>query len=226
MIISKDATISKFAAIGDHVKVNEPLVIWSDPHDEEDVDVLSRTLGSDVDVSEFGRRSLKSNTTGTIADIRLYRTNDLDELSPTVQKIFKAYEKPIHELKKELEDHKISTTELPADYKLDLTGKLKKARDSFLVEFFVEFLDTIAVGDKITYYAANKATIDTIIPEDKAPYTDFRPKEPIDAFVSVTSVDKRMVSSTLIYGSLQKLLIEMDRSVKDILGISYDETEA
>ena len=45
-------------------------------------------------------------------------------------------------------------------------------------------------------------------------------------FVSVTSVDKRMVSSTLIYGSLQKLLIEMDRSVKDILGISYDETEA
>ncbi len=223
--ISKDADIMKFAKIGDEVKVNDPLVIWSDPHDEEDATALARALGSTAEeVSEFGRRSLKANTTGRIADIRLYRTNDIDEMSPSVQKIFKAYEKPISDLKKELVANGIETNELPADYKLELSGKLKKAKDAFFVEFFIEFLDTVAVGDKIVYFSANKAVIDAIIPKEKAPYTDFRPKEPVDAFVSVTSIDKRMVTSTLIYGGMQKLLVELDRSIKDILGIPYDET--
>jgi hypothetical protein len=223
--ISKDADIMKFAKIGDEVKVNDPLVIWSDPHDEEDATALARALGSTAEeVSEFGRRSLKANTTGRIADIRLYRTNDINEMSPSVQKIFKAYEKPISDLKKELVANGIETNELPADYKLELSGKLKKAKDAFFVEFFIEFLDTVAVGDKIVYFSANKAVIDAIIPKEKAPYTDFRPKEPVDAFVSVTSIDKRMVTSTLIYGGMQKLLVELDRSIKDILGIPYDET--
>ena len=227
MIISKDATIYKIANVGDEVKVNDPLIIWSDPHDEEDADTLARALGTSTDeVSEFGRRSLKSSTTGRIADIRLYRTVDIDEMSPTLQKIFTNYERPIKKLKAQLKADNIDTNELPADYKLDATGKLKKARDGFLVEFFVEFLDTVGIGDKIVYFSANKAVIDNIIPESKAPYTDFRPEEPVDAFVSVTSIDKRMVSSTLVYGSLQKLLIELDRSVKDILDIPYDKTQA
>lgn len=227
MIISKDATILKFCTKGSTVKVNDPLVIWSDPHNEEDVDALSRTLGSEADlITEFGRRSLRSNVTGTIEDIRLYRTTEISDMSSSVQKIFRNYEKPITELKKELEANKIDTSELPANYKLDTTGKLKKARDSFLVEFFVGFLDTVAVGDKITYFSANKAVIDSIIPEDKTPYTDFRPKEPIDAMMSVTSCNKRMVNSILIYGALQKLLIELDRSCKDLLDIPYDETQA
>ena len=227
MIISKDATIYKIANINDEVKVNDPLIIWSDPHDEEDADTLARTLGTSTDsISEFGRRSLKSSTTGRVADIRLYRTVDISDMSPTLQTIFRNYEKPITALKKQLQADGIDTNELPADYKLEPTGKLKKAREGFLVEFFIEFLDTVGVGDKIVYFSANKAVIDNIIPESKAPYTDFRPKEPVDAFVSVTSIDKRMVSSTLVYGSLQKLLIELDRSVKDILNIPYDETEA
>ena len=227
MVISKDATILKFCSKGTEVKVNDPLVIWTDPHNEEDVDALARTLGSEADlISEFGRRSLKSNVTGKIEDIKLYRTTEISEMAPSVQKLFKAYEKPITELKKELEANGIDTNELPANYKLDTTGKLKKAKDSFLVEFYVGFLDTVAVGDKITYFSANKAVIDSIIPIDKTPYTDFRPKEPIDAMMSVTSCNKRMVNSILIYGALQKLLIEMDRSCKDILNIPYDETQA
>lgn len=227
MIISKDATIYKIANINDEVKVNDPLIIWSDPHDEEDADTLARALGTSTDsISEFGRRSLKSSTTGRVADIRLYRTVDISDMSPTLQTIFRNYEKPITALKKQLQADGIDTNELPADYKLEPTGKLKKAREGFLVEFFIEFLDTVGVGDKIVYFSANKAVIDNIIPESKAPHTDFRPKEPVDAFVSVTSIDKRMVSSTLVYGSLQKLLIELDRSVKDILNIPYDETEA
>ena len=80
------------------------------------------------------------------------------------------------------------------------------------------------IGDKVVYYSANKAVEKALIPEGKEPYTDFRPNEPIDAFVSGTSIDKRIVSSTLIIGGLQKLMIELDRSVKDIMGIPYDDS--
>ena len=118
----------------------------------------------------------------------------------------------------------IPTSELPATYKLDQTGKLKNV-DGVLIEFFIQYKDIIASGDKITYYSANKATIKNVIPMEDAPYTDFRPNEPIEAFVSQTSIDKRMVTSTMIYGSLQKLMVELDRSVKDMAGIPYDDSK-
>lgn len=82
----------------------------------------------------------------------------------------------------------------------------------------------VVKSDKVVYYSANKAVEKNIFPEGLEPYTDFRPNEKIDAFVSEISIDKRMVTSTLIYGSLQKLMIELDRSVKDIMGISYDDS--
>lgn len=82
----------------------------------------------------------------------------------------------------------------------------------------------VVKSDKVVYYSANKAVEKNIFPEGLEPYTDFRPNEKIDAFVSEISIDKRMVTSTLIYGSLQKLMIELDRSVKDIMGIGYNDS--
>ena len=66
--------------------------------------------------------------------------------------------------------------------------------------------------------------IKSIIPQELAPYTNSRPNEKIDSFVSVTSIQKRIVASTLILGSLSHLMIELDRSVKDIMGIPYDDS--
>ena len=114
---------------------------------------------------------------------------------------------------------------MPSTYKLDPTGKLKKAEEAVLIEFYLEYTDSVAVGDKIVFAVANKAIIKQIIPDNLAPYTDFRPNEPIDTMVSQISIDKRLVTSSLIQGGVNKLLIEMDRSVKDILGIKYDESK-
>lgn len=224
--IDKDANIFKIVKIGDEVDVDDALIVWQDPHDEEDANVLLRIMGNDQEtVSELGRKTVRSEIAGKIVDIKIYRTVDIDQLSPSLQKIVKTYEKPISELKKKLESEGLDTNELPANYKLAPTGKLKKAQDAVFFEFFVEYTDIIAVGDKITYYSANKATIKNVLPQELAPTTDFRPHEPIEAFVSQTSIDKRMVTSTLVYGSIQKLMVELDRSVKDMLGIKYDDSQ-
>ena len=223
-VIDKEAIVYDIKKIGDHVEVEDPLIIWQDPHEDEEANTLLRVMSADTEISEFGRKSIKSELSGTIVDIKIYRTVELDELSPSLQKIVKQYEAPIKQLQKKLKEEGIDEY-LPATYKLEPTGKLKRAQEAILIEFFLEYKDTVAIGDKIVYFAANKATIKNIIPEENTPYTDFRPNEKIDAFVSQISIDKRVVNSIPINGAINKLLIEMDRNVRDILGIPYDDSK-
>lgn len=225
-ILDKDTNIFNVVKVGQEIEQGDPLLIWQTPYDEEEVNALLKALANDKEaLSELGRHTVKSEVTGRVAGIKIYRTTEITELSDSLKKLVKQYERPIGELKNKLADEGIEFSDLPANYPLDATGKLKKAYDSILIEFYIEYTDILGVGDKITYNAANKAIISKVIPEDKEPTTDLRPNEPISAFVSVTSIQKRMVQSTVTYGSLQKLMIELDRTCKDMAGIPYDDTE-
>ena len=229
VVLMYDATLDKtteilhMAKIGDKVECGDPLMIWQAPFDDEDARQLMKSLTGE-DVSELGKKKLKSEVTGIVKGIKIFRTIELDDMSESMKKIVTAYEKPLVAMEKKLKENGINTSQIPAHYSLPPSGKLKKAQNAIVVEFYVEYKDTVGIGDKIVYFAANKAVEKNIIPLGKEPYTDFRPNESIDAFVSEVSIDKRMVTSTIIYGSLQKLMIELDRSVKDIMGIPYDDS--
>jgi len=134
------------------------------------------------------------------------------------------YERPIKQKAKVIKDNGLNISNLPAHYKLPPTGKLKKAQDAILVEYYVEYLDTVGIGDKIVYFDANKGVEKSMIPKGKEPYTAFRPNEPVDAFVGDVSISKRIVGSIPLVGALNKAMIELDRSVKDIMGIKYDDS--
>ena len=221
--IQADAVMYKFAKVGDHIQVGDSLAIWMPPFDDEAADLLLKNLSSE-DVTELGKHVLSSEVTGTVTSVKIYRTVETEELSDSLRKIVDNYEKPLIALDKKLRSKGIDISQIPAHYKLPPVGKLKGKDKGILIEFYVEYLDTVGVGDKVVYFSANKAVEKSLIPENLEPYTEFRPNESIDAFVSETSIDKRMVTSTLIYGSLQKLMIELDRSVKDIMGIPYDDS--
>lgn len=225
-VIEKDAIIYKMAKVGDKVNVEDPLLIWQDSFEEEDVSVILRVMGQDtLETSELGRKVIKSKTTGTVVGIKIFRTCDTTEMSDDVRKIVREYEAPIKELKKKLESEGISSKTLPATYALPAVGKLKKAEDAVYIAFYIQHDDIVGIGDKIVYFAANKAVIKNVIPDELAPYTDFRPNEPVSAFVSVVSINKRMVTSTLINGALNKLMVELDRKCKDMAGIPYDDSK-
>ena len=210
--------------VGDHVEVNDNLLIWMPPFDDEGADLVLKNLNFD-EISDLGKRSLSTEVTGTITKVAISRTVDVEELSDSLRKIVEEYEAPLIEREAIYRENNIDISQIPAHYKLPPIGKLKGKEDGVLIEFYVEFLDTVGVGDKVVYFSANKAVEKNVIPEGLEPYTAFRPRESIDAFVSEVSIDKRMVTSTLIYGSLQKLMIELDRSVKDIMGIPYDDSQ-
>lgn len=225
-VIEKDAIIYHIAKVGDYVNVEDSLLVWQDSFEDEDVSVILRVMGQDaLQTSELGRKTIKSKTTGTVVGIKIFRTCSLDSMSEDVRKIVNQYEAPIKDLKKKLESEGIDTKTLPATYALPPVGKLKKAEDALYIAFYIQHDDIVGIGDKIVYFAANKAVIKNVIPDDLAPYTDFRPNEPVSAFVSVVSINKRMVTSTLINGALNKLMVELDRKCKDMAGIPYDDSK-
>ena len=225
-VVNMDARVFKIAKVGDHIEASDDLLIWEDAFDDEDSNDIMDSLASNADgnYSDLGKRKLKSEITGTLKGIKIYRTCNLDTMSESVRKIVTDYEKPIKEIAKVAEKYNISKSKIPASYNLAPTGKLKKAQNAIYIEFFVEYLDTVGVGDKVVYNAANKAVEKSIFPEGLEPYTSFRPHEIVDAFVSEVSIDKRLVTSSIISGALNKLMIELDRSVKDIMGIPYDDS--
>ena len=225
-VIDKDCNVFYMAKVGDHVEPEDNLFIWQSAFDDEEANRLSRSLSQDiVNDSELGKKTIKSNVTGTIVDIKIYRTVDVKDLSPSLQKIVKNYEAPIKELKTKMDAEGIDSTSLRSNYKLDPAGKLKKAQEAILVEFYLQYEDVVAVGDKLCFMTANKCIVRDVLPNNLAPYTDFRPNEPIQTVISQVAVDKRLVTSTLVLGSINKLLVELDRSCKDILGIKYDDSK-
>ena len=225
-IVDKDSTVFEIAKVGSHIEASDRLLMWEDAiEDEESQELVQNLKYGDLDISDLGKRKLICDVTGTLVGVKLYRTVELDELSPSLRKIVATYEKPIKEMEKKLKENNINPKVLPAHTNLPPTGKLKKSQQAVFIEFYVEYFDTVGVGDKIVFFSANKAVEKNIFPVGKEPYTDFRPNEKIDAFVSEVAIDKRMVTSTLITGGINKAMIELDRSVKDILGIPYDDSK-
>ena len=221
--LDKQTQIISMKKIGDPVEAGESLMVWLSPFEDEEANSLMKSL-TDEEVSELGKKRLNSEVTGVVKGIKIYRTVELEDMSDSLRRVVNNYEKPLRALYDKLKEANLDVSQIPAHYILPATGKLKKARNSVLIEYFVEYKDTVGVGDKVVYFSANKAVEKNIIPLGKEPYTEFRPNESIDAFVSEVSIDKRMVTSTIIYGALQKLMIELDRSVKDIMNIPYDDS--
>ena len=161
-----------------------------------------------------------------MVDIRIYRTCEISELSPSLKKLVNAYEKPIKEKKAALEKHGLETYQLPATYKLPATGKLKNCEDGIMIEFCQQYTDVPAIGDKIVWYSANKGVNKALFPEGLEPYTELRPNEVIDGLITNTSINGRMVCSIGEVGALNKLMIELDRTCKEMLGIPFDDSKA
>jgi hypothetical protein len=224
-ILDQNSILYSIAKVGDHIEAGHPLMIWQSPFEDEDANQLIKQLSDKGEVSELGKRKLNSNVTGTVVGIKIYRTAEIEEYSESLQKIIKEYEKPLNALDKKLKANNLDTSQIAAHYVLPATGKLKKAQNALLIEIYVEYLDSIGIGDKIVYYSANKAVEKNIFPEGKEPYCDYRPNEKINAMLGESSIMKRMVCSIMHVGATNTLVLELARSVRDILGIPYDDSE-
>lgn len=225
IVVMKDIKLSPMSNVlmiakkGQKVVEGEPVLIFQNAFDEEDANLLLRNLNNeDGDVTEIGRQIIKSKITGIISDIKIYRTCEIDELSDSLKKIVTSYEKNIKVIKK-IADQASNETHFDATYKLPQVGKLKNV-DGVLIEIYMRYHDKLSVGDKLSSNA-NKNVLMHIYSDNDAPYTDFRPNEQIDLLNSCSAIDGRMITSIIKIGALNKVMIELHRSVCDIMGVPW-----
>lgn len=219
--LSKNTNILNMVNIGDPIQEGDPLVIFQDAGDEEYIAQLLDTLNTDKDSMGIGSIPVKSPITGVVKDIKVYRTIDLNEMQPSLRKYTNKLESKGKALNKVATENKVTDSYKYKVDKLEATGKLKKAADSVVFEFYLEYEDKMSVGDKMIYLDAVKGVIKKVIPKEETPNTDFRPNEGVHSLLAKASLDARMVTSVQLVGSINKVLIELDRSIKDELGIPW-----
>ena len=229
IVVCKDVTLAAATNIlylvkkGQAVTEGDPILIFQNAYDDKDANILLKNLNDeDGDVSEIGRQVVKSKVTGRISDIKIYRTCDIDEnMSDSMNKIITDYERNINKLKKVANSCVNSdSVQLTEAGKLPPVGKLKHV-DGVRIEIYMEYHDKLSVGDKISNLNANKNIIMSQYSNEDAPYTDFRPNEPIDAVSSCSAIDGRMICSPFLVGALNKLMIELWRKCCDIYSVKW-----
>lgn len=222
--LAKDSNVYYMVQKGQKIKEGESLIIFQNAFDDKDVNILLKNLSDDEDeISDLGRRPKKSHIEGVVEDIKIYRTCEKEEMSESLRKIVNKYEKPISDRKKILAKYNVEDInyKLPADYKLEQTGKLKNVNDGLIIEFYLKYEDEMAIGDKLVYYSALKGVVKDIFPLGDEPRSEYRPDEIIGSLLSIGSVNARMVTSVLVLGGINKGLIELDRHIKDMCGIKW-----
>lgn len=195
----------------------------SEFEDSEATDVISKIIEKNSGdkskelMDELGKILIKSKVTGFIQDIKVYSTVEPSEMSPSLRKFVEENSSKVTALK-----NKINGFNTPKIEVLPPIGKLKGAEGKVLVELYIKYIDNMSIGDKLVYFSALKGVVKTIFPKGQEPYSEFRPNETVHSFLPVGSVNARMVSSVLVHGAINKVLIELDRKVKDIMGIKWD----
>ena len=223
--LAKTTNVFNMVKPGDLVQEGDPLMIIQNTFEDNDVNILLKNLVDDEDtVTSLGRIPIKSHNTGVIEDIRISRTCDLEGMSPSLKKIVSEYERKENRKANQISKYDKDLAKQYKVDKLDQDGKLKNVEDGVLIEIYVNYKDDFSVGDKLIFLGAQKGVAKEVIQAGYEPRSSYRPEEPIEALASMISFDKRMCTAPLIYTLMGKGLVELDRQVKDIMGIKQDYT--
>jgi hypothetical protein len=232
--LSKDAYVYDMVKIGDKVKAGDTLIKFDNTHDDPDVVAFLNSMREKMS-EEQANEMIESNSTikkakysGTVVDIKIYSTVELEELSPSLKKIVSDYYDTLNDKNKLLtkysnpDDCKYYKsgqliTESAVKVQPDYQGKIKgsKVDDGVLIIFFTEFKDRMGKGDKLASEFALKSINSHVIDGGLEPYSEFSPDEDIDLIVAPLSISARKTPSIFLAMFGNKALIEAKRHLED-----------
>lgn len=219
-LLSKDCNVLNILKKGDKVSEGDPLIVYQNAYDDEDVNAILKMMAGDSFINEFGRSFVKSKITGYIEDIEILRTCDTSEMSPSLQKIINDYEKPITAMKKKIAKYDPDAIgDLPADYALPATGRLKNCEDKVKIIFYLSYKNKMTVGNKLTYFSPLKGVVKDIFPKGEEPVSSYRKNEKVHSFLSLSSPMGRMTISPFMNGGINKAMIELANHCREIMGL-------
>ena len=165
VVVGKNSNVFDIRKIGDHVSIGDPLMSFDTSFEDSELNKMLAKL-SEKDrktLDENSSNVIKSKYAGTIIDIKIYSTVELDDLSPSLQKIVKTYYNNIDSKKRFVskydQDPKSSSivkcgmllNDSSEKVNTNMYGVLRgqKVEESVLIEFYIEHGDVMGVGDKL-----------------------------------------------------------------------------
>ena len=161
--IGRNANVDHIVNVGDTVHVGDILVSFETSYQDDQLNKFLASVGDELkeEIKSLGKIPIKSKYSGVIEDIKIYSSVDLDELSPSLQKIVKSYYDRINKKKKLISKYDKSEGIIKAGMLLNEPtekikptpdGKLKgrEVFDGVLIEFYIKYYDSIGIGDKLT----------------------------------------------------------------------------
>lgn len=222
-ILKGDSTVSFIAKEGQRIKTGDPLLIFENAFDDESMNSILNKIGNDFseEIKDLSKNVFKCKYTGRVVKINIYYNAEVEEYSESIQKILKQYiakGKSKRKIIQSIKGNGFDSINCPIIEKQNDT-KIKGVEigeKGILFEFYIEYEDSLGIGDKITYNTALKTIISNIIPKDEEPYSELHPDEKIDAVLSPLSIVSRMTVDVFMDGFINKALIELKRECKEI----------
>ena len=219
--LDKNTNVYNVVNIGDPIQEGDPLLIFQDAFEEKEANELLKNITDDnaEALSDIGRKRVRSKVTGIVRDIKVLRTVDIEKLSSSLQELVKKHNSKIEKLKSVMRKNNIDEEyTLQSTDKLPQEGKLK-ALEGVRIEFFIEVHDKFGIGDKLVFSQALKGVNSYIVPKGQEAFSEYRPEEHVNAFLTISGVMGRMVPSAFLQGYMNKFIIELTRQVQEELGI-------
>jgi len=219
--LPKSINLLKYNKVGDHVFKYDSLMVFEESEDDYTAELLSNLGEVDESVLASAKQMPKSNSTGTIVDMKVYFSTPLEELSESLYAFVKEWSKTVNKNKKFHEQNGISTTILDSSLKVTkptqmgsssrINGAIIPHDGGVLVEYYISHNTVMSVGDKSTTNSNLKNIIAQVIPNGKEPITE--DGIVLDGCVSIISLMARMVMSPILSGVISHALVEKSKSI-------------
>jgi hypothetical protein len=228
--LDKGTFVQKIVNVGDKINVGDSLMIFDSFPDDPDAAKFLADLREDLkeEIIESSITSIKSKYSGIVADIKIYTTVDVEDLSESLQKIVNLHHDKLRKregtLDKYMNDSDYSyykCGQLISESAIKLTpdyqGKIKGSTvgEGVLIIFYIKYTDIMSTGDKGVSQAALKSIKSHVIDKGYEPYSEFQPDEEISTIVSPLSISARKTPSIFYNMFGNKLLINLKRQLKE-----------
>lgn len=228
-IMGKNSNIEFMVKEGDHVEVGDSLIQFDTSFEENELNKFLKNLGDDIaqEVNENSRNNIKASHSGRVKRIEIYSTVELEEMSPTLREVVSKYYAGIKRRKDTLDKYDKNESVVKCGVLFtETTGKIEpnaygivkgsKIEDGLRIDFYIEHVDEVGVGDKGVLFTANKVVFDEGIPEGFEPYSSYRPDEEVSILMGESAILKRMVPSVVLSLLGNKVIVELKNKLKEI----------
>ena len=168
VIIGANANVDYIVKPGQEITAGEDLIRYESAYDDVELNRLLATVRDDMkeDIINLGKSRVYSPYTGKIEDVIIYSGVELDEMTPSLQKIVKDYQRSIKKRtdminKYDPDGNKNSAYRLGVlsdkpygKIEADQFGKIKgyNIGKGLLIEFYITYHDELSDGESFSAY--------------------------------------------------------------------------